>query len=71
MKTIRVNSVGPLRGCSYAGEQPLLCGLVHQGEISLSLRNSYKNMWSEPACLRDISLDFAGIPPRWDENFPY
>ena len=18
-----------------------------------------------------ISLDFSGIPPRWDENFPY
>ena len=27
-------------------------------------------MRSEPA-LGGISLDFAGIPPRWDENFPY
>ena len=25
----------------------------------------------EPARLGGISLDFAGIPPRWDENFPY
>ena len=28
-------------------------------------------MRSEPARLSGISLDFAGIPPRWDENFPY
>ena len=28
-------------------------------------------MRSEPARLGGISLDFAGIPPRWDENFPY
>ena len=28
-------------------------------------------MKSEPARLGGISLDFAGIPPRWDENFPY
>ena len=28
-------------------------------------------MRSEPACLGGISLDSAGIPPRWDENFPY
>ena len=28
-------------------------------------------MWSEPARLGGISFDFAGIPPRWDENFPY
>ena len=28
-------------------------------------------MGSEPACLGGISLDFAGIPPMWDENFPY
>ena len=26
-------------------------------------------MRSEPARLGGISLDFAGIPPRWDENF--
>ena len=28
-------------------------------------------MRSEPARLGGISLDFAEIPPRWDENFPY
>ena len=28
-------------------------------------------MRSEPARLGGISLDFAGIPPRRDENFPY
>ena len=28
-------------------------------------------MRSEPARLGGISLDFAGISPRWDENFPY
>ena len=28
-------------------------------------------MKSEPACLGGISLDFAGIPPRRAENFPY
>ena len=28
-------------------------------------------MRSEPARLGGISLDFVGIPPRWDENFPY
>ena len=28
-------------------------------------------MRSEPTCLGGISLDFAGIPPKWDENFPY
>ena len=28
-------------------------------------------MKSEPARLGGISLEFAGIPPRWDENFPY
>ena len=28
-------------------------------------------MRSEPACLRRISRDLAGIPPKWDENFPY
>ena len=28
-------------------------------------------MRSEPAWLGGISLDFAGIPLRWDENFPY
>ena len=28
-------------------------------------------MRGEPARLGGISLDFAGIPPRIDENFPY
>ena len=28
-------------------------------------------MRSEPARLGGISLDFTGIPPRRDENFPY
>ena len=28
-------------------------------------------MRSGPARLGGISLDFAGIPPSWDENFPY
>ena len=28
-------------------------------------------MRSEPAHLGGKSLDFAEIPPRWDENFPY
>ena len=28
-------------------------------------------MRSEPARLGAISLDFAGIPPRRDERFPY
>ena len=28
-------------------------------------------MRSEPVRLGGISFDFAGIPPRQDENFPY
>ena len=28
-------------------------------------------MRSQRACLGEISLDFAEIPPRRDENFPY
>ena len=28
-------------------------------------------MRSEPTRLSGISLEFAGIPPRWGENFPY
>ena len=28
-------------------------------------------MTSESVRLVGISLGFAGIPPRWDENFPY
>ena len=28
-------------------------------------------MRSEPACLGGTSLDFVGIPPSRDQNFPY
>ena len=28
-------------------------------------------MWSEPSRLGGISLDFAGITLRWDENLSY
>ena len=28
-------------------------------------------MRSEPARLGGILFDFAGIPPRWDENLSY
>ena len=28
-------------------------------------------MRSEPARLGEISLDFAGIPRKWDEHFPF
>ena len=28
-------------------------------------------MRSEPARLGGISLDLAGVPARWSENFPY
>ena len=28
-------------------------------------------MRSKPAYLGGISLDFVGIPPRWDENLSY
>ena len=28
-------------------------------------------MRSEPARLGGISLDFAGVPPTWDENLSY
>ena len=30
-----------------------------------------RDIRSDPAHLGGISLDFAGIPPRRDENFPY
>ena len=33
-----------LRGCSYGGELVQLGGLARLGEISISLRNSYKNI---------------------------
>ena len=33
-----------LRGCLYGGELTRLVGLAHLGEISRSLRNSYKNV---------------------------
>ena len=48
----------PLRGCSYGGELTRLGGLVRLGEISPSLRNSYKNI----AC----SYDKWASAPRWD-----
>ena len=64
-----------LKGYLYWGELAQLGGLACLSEISPSLRNSYKNVMcsyeSEPARLDGISLDFAGIPPRRDENFPY
>ena len=63
-----------LRGCSYGSELARLGGLAHLGEISPFLRNSFKkrvHMRSEPARLGGISLDFAGIPPRWDKNLSY
>ena len=54
-----------IRGCSNGGELAKLGGLGHLGEISPSLRNSYKNiMRSYPAHLGGISIDFGGIPPR-------
>ena len=28
-------------------------------------------MRGAPARLGGVSLDYAKIPPRWDENFPY
>ena len=63
------------RGCSYKGELTRSGGLARLGDISPSLRNFYKNimlhMRSEPARLGEISLHFAEIPPRRDENFPY
>ena len=50
-----------LRDCSYGGELARLAGLAR---LSVHMR-------SEPARLDGISLDFVGIPPRCDENFPY
>ena len=64
-----------LRSCSYGGELARLGRLAHLGKISLSLRNSYKNImccsYEKWASLGGISLDFARIPPRQDEHFPY
>ena len=65
----RIKYLKLIRGCSYGGR------LVRLGLISTSLRNSYKNImcssekWASR--LGGISLDFAGIRLRWDENFPY
>ena len=47
-----------VRGCSYGGELARLSGLAHLGEISPSLRNSYKNMM--------CSYEKWTGPPRWD-----
>ena len=47
-----------LRGCSYGGELARLGRLAHLGEISTSLRNSYKNI----IC----SYEKWDSLPRWD-----
>ena len=65
-----------LKGCLYEGELARLGGLAHLGDISPSLRNSYKNMMCSYEKLTSprlggISLDFTWIPLRCDENFPY
>ena len=63
-----------LGGCTYGGELAWLGGLARLSEISPSLGTLIKicvHMSSELARLGWISFDFAGIPPRWDENFPY
>ena len=63
-----------LGGCTYGGELAWLGGLARLCEISPSLGTLIKicvHMSSELARLGWISFDFAGIPPRWDENFPY
>ena len=71
-----VNISNFLRSCSYGSELARLAGLAHLGEISIFSRNSCKNIMcsyerSEPGRLGGISLDFAGIPPRWDKNFRF
>ena len=52
-----------------------LGGLACPGEISPSLKKLIKiqcvHMRSEQARLGEISLDFAEILPKQDENFPY
>ena len=47
-----------LKGYSYGGEQARLGGLARLGEISPSLRNSYKNIM--------CSYKNWASPPRWD-----
>ena len=47
-----------LRGCSYGGELARLSELAHLGEISPSLRNSYKNIM--------CSYEKWTGPPKWD-----
>ena len=47
-----------LRGCSYGVELAQLDGLARLGEISPSLRNSYKNIMG--------SHEKHASPPRWD-----
>ena len=46
------------RGCSCGGELARLGGLARLGEISPSLRNSYKNIM--------CSYEKWPSPPRWD-----
>ena len=47
--------------CSKGGELDQLGELVHLGEISPSLRNSYRNMMCSTNPSRGTSLDFAGV----------
>ena len=66
---------GQVRGFSFGGELTQLGGLARLGGTSPSLRNSYENiMYSYEKWGRLPMWDltsFAGIPPRWDENFPH
>ena len=58
-----------LRGCSYGGELARLTRLAGLADISLLLKNVYKNklnvhMRSEPAHFAEISADSTGISVR-------
>ena len=57
-KTLKPNILIRLRGYSYGIAQTRLSGLAHLGEVSRSLRNSYKNMM--------CSYEKWARPPRWD-----
>ena len=62
------------RGYSYGGELAQLTGLACLAEILLSSENIKLNsihMRSEPVCLAEISLDFAGISATRKAIFPY
>ena len=58
-----------IRSCSYGGELARLGVLACLCEISPSLRNSYENINVFMRKAIQISLDFAEIPPRRDENY--